>query len=392
MYHKKIAVNPPISIALDAELKKKLYYLSDKITAFETKKINNEIIEIELELSSDMNMDMLKSKVDHLLDFDIRKRRIIPEEKVWESNCNVHYDDAIFEKMLGMGIVYEQACGQMAFNRLFIDLMHYIDHKIKEISVNQFNALEYQYPTLVPTSVVEKCGYIKNFPHLIMFVTYLHNDIDNYTAFKDYVDSHHEIPELLFGKYCKNNDYCLPPTMCYYTYNQFSNKKFKDGENIVITSKGKSFRYESKYASTIERLWDFTIRETVFLGDYEFVNSCRQNFMGLMFKLVEALKLEGYCCNASDSFFMDEQMMQNIAFQKALKSKYELQLNITETKSIAVGSFNYHDSFFGKNFNMCFDNNQYIKTGCTGFGLERFAYAFLCQHGLNEAQWPIKLR
>ena len=51
MYHKKIAVNPPISIALDAELKKKLYYLSDKITAFETKKINNEIIEIELELS-----------------------------------------------------------------------------------------------------------------------------------------------------------------------------------------------------------------------------------------------------------------------------------------------------------------------------------------------------
>jgi seryl-tRNA synthetase len=58
-----------------------------------------------------------------------------------------------------------------------------------------------------------------------------------------------------------------------------------------------------------------------------------------------------------------------------------------------VGSFNFHERFFGESFGITSAGGEGpVHTACAGFGLERFAYAFLCQHGLDPSGWPREVR
>jgi seryl-tRNA synthetase len=266
--------------------------------------------------------------------------------------------------------------------------MDYFDRRVKQIAMGLPNAQEYRYPTLLPTHVLDEFGYFASFPQFMMFVTRLHNDLDVYRAFVQEYESNQRITPALFS-HCQNHDYCLPPTMCYHTYHQYRGQQLD--KNMVVTAKGKSFRFESKYYRGLERLWDFTIREIVFMGTREFVLECRQAFMQQAFALMEELDLHGYCEVANDPFFVAGDTASKIFSQRALELKYELRLHVAEKptdRSIAVASFNFHEKFFGETFHISQENQNSILTGCVGFGLERLVYAFLCQHGLDAAKWP----
>jgi seryl-tRNA synthetase len=67
--------------------------------------------------------------------------------------------------------------------------------------------------------------------------------------------------------------------------------------------------------------------------------------------------------------------------------KYELRLKVTSDRTIAAASFNFHDHFFGEQFNIKRGETEWMTTGCVGFGIERLAYAFISQHGLDEVHW-----
>jgi hypothetical protein len=157
----------------------------------------------------------------------------------------------------------------------------------------------------------------------------------------------------------------------------------------VVTSRGKSFRFESRYRRALERLWDFTIREIVFLGARDFVLDCRRRFMERSFELVESLRLGGQCSVANDPFFAGADTAERTWSQRLLELKYELRLPIAADADVAVASFNFHEQFFGDSFRIRDRDEQgFVHTACVGFGLERLAYAFLCQHGLDPADWP----
>jgi seryl-tRNA synthetase len=59
---------------------------------------------------------------------------------------------------------------------------------------------------------------------------------------------------------------------------------------------------------------------------------------------------------------------------------------------LAVGSYNYHQDFFGRHLNISLPGGSPIHTGCVAFGLERMAYAFLAQFGLDQKHWPRAVR
>ena len=58
------------------------------------------------------------------------------------------------------------------------------------------------------------------------------------------------------------------------------------------------------------------------------------------------------------------------------------------SSTLAVGSYNYHQDFFGRHLNITLPDGSPAQTGCVAFGLERIAYAFLCQYGLDRGNWP----
>jgi seryl-tRNA synthetase len=374
-----------VPTAFADELAKRLFYISDEISDFRLIEVNGLVQSIEVMCATDNEPRQLSDKINYVIEIDILRQKAIPSTVVWRSDKGRDYHPHMFTALVERGIAFEAGQGQVGFGEPLITLMNYFDMRLKHIAINGFNAQEYQYPTLLATKVLEELDYFASFPHFVMFVTHLHNDIDVYRAFLDDYSTQRNITPAIFS-YCRNLDYCLPPTMCYHTYHQLRDHKLD--ENLVVTSRGKSFRFESKYFHGLERLWDFTIREIVFLGTREFVLDARQQFMQQAQALIEELDLRGHCEVANDPFFVGRDTASKIFSQKLMELKYELRLQIDVHKSIAVGSFNFHDTFFGQRFHMSRNDDSPIVTGCVGFGLERLVYAFLCQHGLDEKGWP----
>jgi seryl-tRNA synthetase len=96
--------------------------------------------------------------------------------------------------------------------------------------------------------------------------------------------------------------------------------------------------------------------------------------------------------SANDPFFIGE-FRKQVAFQSAFQLKYEIRARLPfKDSTLAVGSYNYHQDFFGRKLNITLPDGSPAHTGCVAFGLERMAYAFLAQFGLEAENWPQDMR
>lgn len=177
--------------------------------------------------------------------------------------------------------------------------------------------------------------------------------------------------------------------MCYHTFHQLAGQVLNGP--VVITARGASFRHEGRYEANLERLWDFTIREVVFIGPPHEVADARQRFHDLATSLLDELGLCGYSEVASDPFFGGAAAQASSA-QLMLSLKYEARLFVAPERTIAAGSFNVHDRLFTGAFDIGLAGQATAASACAGFGLERLAYAVVCQHGLDEGRWQALLR
>jgi seryl-tRNA synthetase len=390
MVTESIALRRPLAKAYAEEIEKRVFFASADIVGFRLVVQDDLISAVEVTTEPGVDMVKLADKINYLVSNDVASQKLLPPRIIWRSGGKPTYQPDIFERLVEQELAFEAGEGQVCVGEPVIRLMDRLDDQIKGIAASLLGAREYRYPTVIPVRVLQDCGYFDSFPHMLMFVTRLHNDVDTYRDFQTEFHATGQVESLILG-HSADPKYCLPPTMCYHTYHQLRDRQFPEEHNQVITSRGKSFRYESKYHRSLERLWDFTIREIVFLGSRDYVLDCRQRFMDAAFALVEELGLAAHCEVASDPFFCSPDTAAKILNQKMLALKYELRMNVEQERTIAVASFNFHDQFFGERFKIA-RGEDWIRTGCVGFGLERLAYAFLCQHGLDEAAWPQPLK
>ena len=140
--------------------------------------------------------------------------------------------------------------------------------------------------------------------------------------------------------------------------------------------------------TSLERLWDFTVRELVFVGSPEFVLAGRDAVQRLARDFFATLELDHHVETAHDHFFGAE-----FRRQSAIQSAFELKLEVRATlprkgKTLAVASYNYHQDFFGRRMNIRLPDGTIAHTACVGFGLERLAYALVSQFGCDPEAWP----
>jgi seryl-tRNA synthetase len=165
----------------------------------------------------------------------------------------------------------------------------------------------------------------------------------------------------------------------------------KLAEPRAVTALGKCFRYESSNLSGLERLWDFSMREIIFVGTADYVLTMRNSLVQLCTRFLDELQLAYEVTTATDPFFVDSYSVQ-AAYQRGFELKYELLVPLPYSgKKLAVGSINYHQDFFGRSFAIETSAGP-AHTGCLGFGYERLALAFIAQHGLSETNWPESFR
>ena len=289
------------------------------------------------------------------------------EAPVWCSTALPRPSRVTFADVEQAGLVTRGGDGTYAAVGALADLLDAFDRRVRAIAA-PFGAVENRYPALIPTGVLRRAGYFDSFPQFLMTATRLDPETPEERA--DGVPTGH----------------CLSPTVCYHTYHQLAGTTLPE-EGAVLTACGKIFRYEGAAARTLERLWDFTMREVVFLGRRETVAAVRQDLLTAVCAWIDDLRLAGHVEVANDPFF-GVGSAGPAALQRALKLKYELHLPVVEDRTVAVGSFNLHGAKFGEAFGITTADGAPAHSGCIGIGLERIAYAFLCRHGADPAAWP----
>lgn len=161
---------------------------------------------------------------------------------------------------------------------------------------------------------------------------------------------------------------------------------------MIVTAVGNCFRYEAINLTSLERLWNFTMREVIFIGNKDFVLENREIARQRMQKVFQELELAYRVESANDPFFIGE-FRKQAAFQSAFQLKFEIRASLPfKNSTLAVGSYNYHQDFFGRHLNISLPDGSPAHTGCVAFGLERMAYAFLAQYGFDPNQWPLCMK
>lgn len=285
----------------------------------------------------------------------------------------------VVEGLIDNDDIAPEGIGVVSRGGNFLELLLRLDRLFETLALAQFSAHKKSYNTLIPSDWLRRAGYFTSFPHSVTFAMHLREGADNLESF---ATRHKDYRHLNFASVDELTlpEYCLSPALCYHTYGSLEAQRLTDADAgaRIITASGRCFRYESKNITALDRLWEFSMREIVFVGEKQRVLDLRQQSIELAWRMVGMLDLEATIETASDPFFSTE--FKSLRYFQMLNDlKYELLFPVPGGRRIAAASFNYHETFFGNKFAICDAEGNAVHTACAAFGLERFAYALLAQ-------------
>ncbi len=236
--------------------------------------------------------------------------------------------------------------------------------KVEDDILNFLFDIEYKeihIPALIDGEVLRKCDYFKSFPNHLTVA-----GVANKNKLNDII-----LKQLIDNNSLKTIDMYFTPAACIHVYPMFENKVI---DNECITTRARVYRYENGNFYKMVRLWDFTVREIVFIGNKDYVMNKLNTIEMRALEYARTFFKSSRFNIANDHFYPSEENKIKQKIQKANKMKKELLVTIDKS-DIAIASINYHGTHFSKAFN--FDKDSNIVTGCIGFGLERWVQLLL---------------
>jgi seryl-tRNA synthetase len=298
-------------------------------------------------------------------------------------------ESAKFRRMGEVPGSHQMGPGQVILEGIALSLYRYFDRVFEEMG-RSFGARPLLTPILIPSPVLAKCDYFRSFPNTVTFACHLPEDVATISGFRQRHQDETDLDDETLRDLTRP-EACLSPAVCYHVYHLFEGQSVP-AEGLVFGICGKCFRYESTNMFGLRRLWDFTMREVVFLGTRQGVLTGRDASIELVSRFLEDHELAGEVRTASDPFFVAPDAVAKTYFQLTSETKYEISLMLSDGDRLAVGSHNYHTEFFGKAFNADVEGAGPMHSVCVAFGLERWVYAFLDQHGPDPDYWPSVVR
>ena len=244
-------------------------------------------------------------------------------------------------------------------------------------------AQELQFPPVLPRTLIEKLGYLDNFPQLAGSVhSFFGKDADA----REIARRAREGEE--WESMLQPTDVMLAPAACYAVYPNFSG--LLPGKGRLISVTGWVFRHEPSDEPT--RLQSFRMREFIRLGAEREVVAWRDAWLERGMSLLKGLGLDAKSDVASDPFFGRTGKMM-AAQQVEQRLKFEILVPVISSENpTAVCSFNWHQEHFSGKFGIRTSEGATAHTACLGFGLERVALALVNTHGFDPAAWPAEVR
>jgi seryl-tRNA synthetase len=379
-----------IPVHMIGQIQSKLAYVDEMISGAKITADGGDI-ELFLRNSADNGvLSTLASKVQTVV-AEMAKGATQPKVEILEDNLQraVPFSADPMPELLSRGEVSQEHTGIYSFGPLISKLVEvFEDYFVKFAS--SFDARPQRFPTLISAEKLGRVNYFRAFPHSLTFATHLREDLHIINDFSEHVayeESGLNAPPESFSKI----QALLSPAVCYHLYFSLADKPLPNGR-MAATAVGHCFRYESTNLNSLERMWDFTMREIIFVGPADFVLENRERGRKQVAQFLESIGMAYKVESANDPFFVGE-FRKQAAFQNAFQLKYEIRAQLPfKNSSLAVGSYNYHQDFFGRHLNITLPDGKPAHTGCIAFGLERLVYAFLCQFGLDPTAWPLPIR
>lgn len=331
--------------------------------------------------------------VEKLIDRFSRGDFGFKEHVLYERRGPMPYSGDIIAELVETKTIKVLEPGLFIFREPFSSLLRFFDDTFVKRIADAFGAKEETYPAVIHLSTLDKTNHFTSFPEHLHFLTHLRDDLDVIESFSESIrkaggwkaeqplDLNRNMPKPRFA---------MNPSTCYHCYEGLQGETI-EGDGIVVTAVAKCHRYESKNHADFGRLLDFSMREIIFVGKPEFVRENRLKAVEHLKQLAEEWELDCLIENANDPFFTNDFQVK-ASFQRNQEMKYEMRLTIPHIgKSIACSSVNFHSTAFGSAFEIK-TGKRPATTGCVGFGLERWVFAFLAQFGLNEDGWPAAFR
>jgi seryl-tRNA synthetase len=380
---------PPIPKFLIKDVLAKLAYVDERVRAA---KISSSGELITLELSSEASSDSreeLSRRVASLVEA-MSDNAFEPELKIIEQHSfsGSNQTDPMGE-LASRREVVEEGPGYFVLGPLLTAVVAHIEERILEVA-REMQATQYRFPSLISPAYMERVEYFRNFPHSLSFATHLREnlpDIQRFSCEAVTVDGVISADSAVYAPVSA----MLAPTVCHHLYLTMSDCRI-EGDGITATATGNCFRFESRNMRSLERVWNFTMREIIFVGTDSYVRACIEEVRNRIRPLLHELELTYSVMTANDPFFIGT-FRDQAAYQAAFELKHEIRTPLPfKGETIAVGSYNRHGDFFGRSLNITLADGSSANTGCVGIGFERIAYAFVCQHGIDPAKWPSALR
>jgi hypothetical protein len=378
-----VQLKSPIPAELVDEFIKRLPYISESLLEYDLTADSRDQVRFDLRAGGDPAA-IVSSRIVEVADKLLKARRA-PSVKVLASRIkrDISCDADPHPGLEAMDELHRYGAGRYGFGPRLVHLMNLFDRDVAAIA-EKYRAPAHQFPTLIGADLLDRSRYLRSFPSSLTMVSHLREDM---AAIQDFAKvAKWDGERLVHDPASLHTIQCLlSPSVCFHYYSWLKDHTI---DSASITALGKCFRYESKNMDGLERLWDFTMREIIFVGAGQFVLDHRDRMIDETVALLDRWDLSFEIRSASDPFFIDDYASM-ASFQLAFDLKFEVLAPLPyKRKDLAIGSFNYHQDFFGRSFNITGADGAPLHTSCTGFGLERVVLAFLAQHGLDSARWP----
>lgn len=325
-----------------------------------------------------------------------RKVKLIrdPHKLTFKTIGSQVYQRGIMNELLSRGWVRCLGEGLIVFSGGFVRIMGYFHNVFKSVA-KKFNAEEIVLPDLMPLSAIQDSQYLRSFPHQALLVSHIEvKRLGEQISNKKKSES---VDRIDLIKLPVKQFSLLTPTVCLNIFELWRGKRIQQNQPLISTSTKRCFRNEKQKLLGLERLMNFTMLEIVFCGSPAFVIKTREALLSCTARILQENNLIGEVRRGKDPFFKADFQDSRILFKSLLQErfgvKYELLLSLPgERREIAVSSYNVHFEYFTRAFDIKKVNKGTIWSGCVGFGLERWAFAFLAQYGLDAETWPLPMQ
>ena len=374
----------PVPAAISGDFLSKLHYLSEDLAGFQLDPERRDTVRFALRSGATHAPELIAARIADTAQKFCERFREMPDRVLGSRPVSGTFTDDPHPLLERAGELTKFGAGRFALGPKLVGLMTLFDRQAVELA-REFDAPAHQFPALIGADVLDRCRYLRSFPHSLNVVAHLREDVEHIQHFARHAEWHGEHLEV-HGDDLAPVQCLLSPSVCFHYYESLRGTQLEAPR--TITALGKCFRWESGNMGGLERLWDFTMREVIFVGPRQHVLDARERSIKLSETLLERWELGYEIRSATDPFFIDDFSTQ-ATFQRAFDLKFEIRAALPyRDGSLAAGSFNYHQDFFGKSFQISDATGAPVQTGCVGFGLERLALAFLAQHGLDPKRWP----